>query len=229
MSCMNSALLLIVTLTSSFGLAEETRVSNARFGFNVTIPDGFSPAQSADAVTLYSYLDRDPATEGPAWAIQIQRLEGTISVGSRLKESEMPRTPGLKATLQELTWKGHTLDVIRQETTEAPAYVVFGIQYPLSGEAVQLQVGGPIADEAGIYERFCEVASSFDNTVPLVIGTPAKLTSSERQNKFVSGLIRMAITVVVIALIVRAVFAGMRRRRERLDHVQNPDPGRRFD
>ena len=62
----------------------------------------------------------------------------------------MPRTPGLKATLQELTWKGHTLDVIRQETTEAPAYVVFGIQYPLSGEAVQLQVGGPIADEAGI-------------------------------------------------------------------------------
>lgn len=158
-----------ILLVGSVAVAAE--VNDDTFGFKLTIPEGFTPvaAGAAQPDTLHSFTRREAGPEAPAHIIQLQRLHGTISPTQRLTPEDFPEVEGIKTTLQEFTWKGHTLDVMRQTMALANGaeYVVFGIQYPLSGEAVQLQVGGLVQDEKKIHALFTQLAGAFQNTKPL--------------------------------------------------------------
>lgn len=146
-------------------------VDDAAFGFRLTIPEGFSPVAdgTSDPDTLHKFASPRAAPEDPVHVIQLHRLHGVISPTSRMKPEEIPVVEGIKTTLQEFVWKGHTLDVMRQTVALANGteLLTFTIQYPLSGEAVQLQVGGLVQDEKKIHALFTQLAGAFQNTRPL--------------------------------------------------------------
>jgi hypothetical protein len=194
-------------------------LTNRVFGFRMSIPDSFHEiAVGADEPdTLCKFVDRDPTPNEPATAIQVQRLHGIINWQQRLKLEEIPKIAGFSTTLEETTWSGMNLDVIRQVASlpNQTQYVVYGIQFPLSDEAVQLHVGGPAEKDEEVRALFKTAVASFKNTKPLV-GDPSAptgrmLSNEERISKLASGIARMAITVVVLLLIVRA-FTRSRRK-----------------
>src|SRR5216117_3556272 len=106
----------------------------------------------------------------------------------------------------ETPWANLHLDVIRQVLSlpDQSKYVVYGVQFPLSDEAVQMQVGGPIAKDEEVRALFKTVVASFKKTKSLVGGSSAPagrmLTKEERISRLVSGIVRMAITVIVLSL-----------------------------
>ena len=127
-----------------------------------------------------------------------------------MKPSDIPKIEGISTTLQELNWKGLELDVMRQTITlpTGTDFIVYGIQYPLSGEAVQLQVGGPIQQDGETYKLFTQVAQSFGNTRPLPGANGVSLRTLSTQEcieKLGSGIIRLTITGIVIIFIFRLV------------------------
>ena len=143
-------------------------LKDASFGFRLEVPDHFTqlPADPSDPDTIYQFTGNQSTPDAPAQVIQIQRLRGTIAPGFRLKESEFPVTEGMTTTIQDFTWRGLKVDVTRQTLTlpEGLQLVIFSIQYPLSGEAVQLQVGGPASEEQQISSLFHQLAGQFQNT-----------------------------------------------------------------
>jgi hypothetical protein len=194
------------------GLVSAAELNDSTFGFRLNVPEGFTKLEvdESEPDTIYKFVDREPTQDDPAHVIQIQRLRGVISLSSRMKQSEIPIIKGIKTTLQEFTWKGHELDVLRQ-TIVLPngiEYVIFGIQYPLSDEAVQLQVGGPVREEERTYELFSQLAGAFHNTKP--IHSPSsltfrKLSPAERVQKLIAGIVQLAFTAVVIVVLFRIV------------------------
>jgi len=211
-------LVLLLAFTSIIASAED--LTNQAFGFRVKIPDTFHKIATAPSEpdTLYKSVDRVPNQSDPPTAIQIQRLRGTISPHQRLKLDEMPKIAGLSTTLEEITWSALRLDVTRQvmPLPDQTRYVAYGIQFPLSDEAVQLHVGGPIAKDEEVRVLFKEVVASFRNTKPLAGGASAPvgrlLTKEERISRLLSGIARMAITLVVLASIVIAILRSRRKK-----------------
>jgi len=164
----------------------------------------------SDPNTIYSFVDREPSPESPAVVIQIQRLRGLINPEMRLDASDCGIADGISTTIQEFTWNGLETDVIRQTLTLPIGvdYVVYGIQYPLSGEAVQLQVSGPVQQDQEIYELFTQVARDFENTRPLHeagdLGV-RKRPMEDRIQDFVTGITRLSLTAIAIFVIFRLV------------------------
>jgi hypothetical protein len=201
----------LVTCLAGFlalvGAAAAGELSDVKFGFRLDIPDGFTEleADPSDPATLYKSIDREPAEDDPGHVILIQRLGGVIEVDSRIR-GKLPVVEGVETTLQEFSWKGHKQDVIRNVLTlpGGVEYVVYGIQYPLSGEAVQLQVGGPVAEDEKVHARFLQVAGGFKNTKPLYsAGPPAgrELSGIERTERIVTGIGKLVATALVLALL----------------------------
>jgi len=194
------------------GAAVAAELDDSSFGFRLTVPDTFTEFEVGESEpnTLYKYVDREPTPDDPAYVIQIQRLRGVITPTDRMKKSEMPIVEGITSTLQDFTWRGLVLDVIRQTILlpNGDQYIVFGIQYPLSGEAVQLQVGGPSGEEDKLYSLFSQIAGDFQNTKPLHSSSPAttrKLSSSERIQKLFTGIVGLVVTAIVIVFVFRMI------------------------
>lgn len=207
-------ILLLVLILLAFTLsARATEIVDSEFGFRVVIPEPFFELQvdQSEPDTIYKYVDREPTPGDPAVVIQVQRLRGLISLRSRMKPSEIPQVEGISTTLQEFKWKQHDLDVMRQTITLPTGvdYVVYGIQYPLTGEAVQLQVGGPLRQDQEVYGIFSQVAQGFSNTKPLLDDSDGlsirKLSAQERTQKLISGIVRLTITAIVVLLVFRFV------------------------
>lgn len=192
--------------------AKATELNDSQFGFRLNVPDFFNRLEvdSSEPDTIYKFIDRPAASDTPAQVIQIQRLRGVISATSRMKQSDLPIVDGVATTLQEFTWKGLGLDVVRQEV-KLPGdrkFMIFTIQYPLSGEAVQLQVGGPSEEEAKIYDLFTKTAGGFENTRPLhAAASPniRKLSTEERVGKIVRGVMGLAVIVIIVVSLFRVV------------------------
>jgi len=199
-----------VVLLFVTGPTSATELNDSLFGFRLVVPEGFTKLEIApsEADTIYKFADRDLTPDDPAHVIQIQRLRGLISPTARMNESDLPIIEGITTTLQEFSWKGLILDVTRQVITlpNGINYVVFGIQYPLSGEAVQLQVGGPEGDETEVYSQFSTIAADFENTKPLhSVGSISfrKLSTAERVQKLISGILQLTVTSFVIVFLFR--------------------------
>lgn len=200
----------LVVLLFVTGATSASELNDSWFGFRLVLPEGFTKLEldPSETDTLYKFADRDLTPDDPAHVIQIQRLRGVISPTARMKESDLPIIEGITTTLQEFSWKGLQLDVTRQAISlpNGINYVVFGIQYPLSGEAIQLQVGGPEKDETEVYSVFSTIAEDFENTKPLhSFGSVSfrKLSTGERIQKLISGILQLTVTSFVIVFLFR--------------------------
>jgi len=208
---MNARTLAVSFLTGALLFAQAANAKELKdpsFGFRLEVPDHFTqlPADPSDPDTIYQFTGNQPAPDAPAQVIQIQRLRSTIAPGFRLKDSEFPVTEGMTTTIQDFTWKGLKVDVTRQTLTlpEGLQLIIFGIQYPLSGEAVQLQVGGPASEEQQISALFQQLAGQFENTKPLHSTGKfevRKLSTEERAGKMAGGIVRLSIVALVIILL----------------------------
>ena len=130
---------------------------------------------------IHSYVDREPTPEDPVTGIQIQRLRSRIDPNTRLKEADIPKIEGIKISLQECDWNGRKMDVMRQDMSlqNGKAYLVYVIQFPLAGEAVQMRVGGRAERESAVSKLFAESAAKFQNTKPLVTTNPTDKMTDE--------------------------------------------------
>lgn len=205
--------------------AEET-VTDSKFGFSFKVPDPFfklddNPEQPD---TLYSYADKNPEPAEPATVIQVQRLRGVVDPDEHLKASDIPATEGVTTTLEMLTWQDRKLDVIRQiiQQPESPAMVGYTVQMPLQKEAVQIVVGGPVGKDADIRKVFHATAADFKNLKPLYsrAKSAVKKTGSlstepipedERWKLMLTGIFKMTITVLVVAIFVQAIAKKLRK------------------
>ncbi|HXR04070.1 MAG TPA: hypothetical protein VN836_05105 [Verrucomicrobiae bacterium] len=131
---------------------------------------------------------------------------------------EIRKISGLAAALEVTTWSGLRLDVIRQVAPlpNQNRYVMYAVQFPLSGEAVQLHVGGPIAKDEAVRLLFKTEVASFKNTKPLVDDSSAPmgrvLTGEERISRLFAGIARLAITVAVLSFIVITILRSRRKK-----------------
>lgn len=214
-------LLIASTLTARVNAVE---INDYVFGFRVEVPETFVEleADSSDPDTIHKYIEREPAPNQPACVIQIQRLRGLIGLDSRMADTEIPVEQGVATTVQEYVWRDHKMDVLRQTLTLQTdiQYVVFGIQYPLSGEAVQVQVGGPQARESEVHSLFSRVATSFLNDKPLyapdkpVTVITRELSTDERFSKLMRGTIKLAITVVAVVFLLLVLMRAISKKKE---------------
>jgi hypothetical protein len=210
----------VALLASTSVVANAEELTNRTFGFRMSIPDSFHEIAigANEPDTLGKFADRDPNPSDPPTVIQIQRLRGTIGRYQRLKLEDMPKIAGMTSTLEETTWDGLRLDIMRQVMTlpNQTQYVAYGIQFPLSDEAVQLHVGGPVAKDEEVRLLFKTEVTSFKNTKPLVDDSSARsgrmLTNEERIFRLLLGIAQMAITVAVIAFVVITILRSRRKK-----------------
>ncbi len=208
-----------ILISTSVG-ASAKDLSDRVFGFQVSIPDSFHEIAVGpdEPDTLYKFADGNPNPTVPPDAIQIQRLRGVISLHQRLNLDEIRKISSLAATLEVTTWSGLRLDVIRQVAPlpNQNRYVMYAVQFPLSGEAVQLHVGGPIAKDEAVRLLFKTEVASFKNTKPLVDDSSAPmgrvLTGEERITRLFAGIARLAITVAVLSFIVITILRSRRKK-----------------
>ena len=167
MSSISVALLSLLVVLST--AARGSDIVDEEFGFRFDVPDGFTGSDLANSGSrLYQFLDRTPAADDLATVITIERLNGLVDPEQRLNEDEIPEQPGVQTFLTERTWQDIPLDVMinRMEAPAGPV-IVHIIQFPLSGEALQLVVGGPVSRSAEVAEVFDQAVEGFENIGPL--------------------------------------------------------------
>lgn len=195
-------------------------IVDEQFGFRFEVPEGFleSAIEESDRDSLYQLLDRDPTPDNPATVIQVQRLRGTIDPDQRLSVEDVPDIDGMTTSLEETRWNGQPIDVMRQvmEIGEV-TFVVYGAQFPLPREAVQLQVGGPVEREAETKMLFERSVASFKSTRPIARSRRTSMpqpNDSNRISKLSSGIFRLSVTVIIICCIVGFIGNWIRQRRK---------------
>ncbi len=138
-------------------------LKDTNFGFSVKIPDPFKDVgKGADPNTLYQFTDGEPAPGKMPRVIIIQRMHGTIAKEGHMKPSDIPLPPGGKATIEKFKWNDLNLELTRviYPIPDGGSLVVYGTQYPLPKEAVQLQVGGSMEHDAELRKLFETLAGS---------------------------------------------------------------------
>ncbi len=172
-------------------------IVDSQFGFRLKIPGTFALAEGDEPHpdAIHSYL-RMPESEQPWIGIEIQRMRMVIPIHDRMAPSDLSQSPELRRTLQELTWKAYQLDVVRTVVRRANETdrVHYGIQYPLSEEAVQLTIGGPLSADTEIRQIFVQVASSFENLRPLHQPRPRE------SHSVLIGLVAILVSALVLVL-----------------------------
>ena len=205
-----------ISLTSAWS----TEIKDTRFGFRVTIPDDFKKVEPppSDKEVIYLFMKGEPTPERPSSVIQIQRLGGVIRADHTIKGSKLPEQAGLVSRVDDFEWQGRRMDLM-QMTLDLPTggkLRSYTFQCPLSGEAVQLVVGGPVEQEAELRSVFDAVTKSLVNTKPLhgegadPAVTTRELTSDERQKKMWLGIFKMSVLALVVAILVRGLFRALR-------------------
>lgn len=124
-------------------------VCNEAIGFRIEIPDGFTDnPQPQPAHMLYAFLHVGAGE--PTTAINIERLGGTIRPGPVTSEfyeglrRSLP--PDAQVQQEKMPWKTHQLDVFGLEfSLSEGAVCTWSVQVPLAREAIQINVGGPMA------------------------------------------------------------------------------------
>ena len=204
--------------------APAAEIDDRRFGFRATIPDGFEkvelPPEEKD--TVYQFMKGEPSPAHPALVIQIQRLRGLIRLGQSIKEAELPKQEGIEMKVDQFEWRGHRMDLLKTTVTtpDGPKIRSYVFQCPLAGEAVQLVVGGSLDQDEEIRGTFDSVAKSLVNTKPLQgeAGAPGvttrELSSDERQKLLWTGIFKLSLFALVLAILVRGVFRTIRGKKK---------------
>lgn len=166
------AALLTFGLSMIGEVALSAEIDEPAYGFQCSIPDGFDQPRSHlllhfGDLSLYHFMDRTPVPGDPANHIIFKRLGEIHEVGRNPKT--IPQKEGRTGTLETFEWNQRTFNIARIEENYADEglFVHYLINFPLSKEAVQLQVIGPVERDQQLRQLFYEVAGNFKNTTPL--------------------------------------------------------------
>ncbi|MFO1485272.1 MAG: hypothetical protein U1F71_18065 [Verrucomicrobiaceae bacterium] len=152
--------------------------------------------------------------------LQIQRLRGVIDPAKSMGEADPAEFKGATPTVQNFVWRGSKLETLRlsQPLPDGRKFIVESIQYPLSGEAVQLQVGALEQREREVRSLFEDVAYKFINTRPLYDPSPKvelrtePLSERESTVRLIEGLERLVGVGVAIGAL---IYFGIKSRRNK--------------
>jgi hypothetical protein len=140
-------LLAYMVLTVVCGAASSgEKIDDRKFGFRLTVPDGFKRYRDREqGDVIYTFATPPPAAK--PLLIQIMRMRGVI--GTERLDPKVAAKQAANIAIVTEHWKSHDVDVLRMPIkVGGKEWVVFQAQIPLKREAVQLGVGGPIANEA---------------------------------------------------------------------------------
>ena len=217
---MNSLTILLLVIFTFASTVNGEELTDSGFGFRATIPDGYRtiPIGAEEPDFLYRFVEESPEAANTL-VIQFQRMRGTIPVGDRLAPDETvlgDQGNGISISLESFQWRGTTMDVFRTVSPlpDGSNMIMRGIQFPLAGEAIQLQVGGVESREQEARHLFESVAGSFQNTQPLPPrgSTSRNLSPDERTKKLSTGIFSLAVTVLVVVFLITLLARLFRRK-----------------
>ena len=211
--------LLIAFVLTVASLANALEVDDPKHGFRLTVPDDFLREPSPpDKAVLYQFR-RDKEPGQGASVIAVKALDGTFPIRKRVKPSEIPTEEGVEVSFDQIEWQAYTMDVVisKVETPGKTKSVFYTIHFPLSNQAVQLRVGGPIGKEAEIRSLFDGTVASFINTRPLngEDGSPRDDLGKSQSYKFGELVAKVGIWTLITFVVVRLIarLAGGKKKR----------------
>lgn len=138
----------LLLLASSRLSAGEVVVDQAH-GFNLTLPDGFSPNDAlvgAEPSIIHAFTLGDPNDEEFDIFLIIEKMKGTIG-REPLKPEHLP--PGFQGKMFTATWQGFEVEGFEvPEQLGEIATVTYNVQIPLERAAIQVKLFGPRDREA---------------------------------------------------------------------------------
>jgi len=206
---------IIFPLTTSTSHARE--IVDKKLGFRITIPDEFEefpvPVGMERPTILYSFIRQSDTGENNV-NIMIERMNGTIGRELLTVESLEPRQgelpPGSKLTIYKTQWKGHALTGSDMRMIEGGIpFIARSVQVPLSGEAIQITVGGPAAADTEITQVLEQMLGTLEGESNWDAGASEDDGFERRVTAIFNSLRYVA---AVIALI---VFLRIRRKKRR--------------
>ena len=207
-------ILVIVATFARPSLADT--VSDARRGFSFTLPEGYveNPGGTREPKLNLAFAHGEAGTPGFAM-LQVASLGGTIGRGKldhkivERSARDAVRGSGVEITKFEYRhakWQSFELELlVTHFDKDGQALITLSTQVPLAKEAIQLNLAGPVEDEARLLADFQKVLASFQ-------GKSNWLTAAERGER----LGRSAGTIVgFVAGVAAVVFLFLRQRRRR--------------
>jgi hypothetical protein len=212
-------------------------IESKQFGFRFTVPSGYyeaaDPNPSPDLI--YNFTDREGTFLDPANVLRFERMRGTISVSDRISKEEFNRAKraaaerfGQEVSLEEAFWDGKTLDVFRSVVVANGVEIVsYSVQFPLTGEAIQLTVGGAADRGNVIRNEFRKAVGAFEATNGVKLHAGRKLSSDERTRRLAQGLGQLVVTgAVAFILIGGSVSVVLRLTRKKSKSASRGKSGR---
>ena len=151
------AAVLLSASTSNAQTASGYDVYNESLEFKFKLPQGFVELglpKNDQSKMVGKYLKEVDVN----CVIQIQRLGGRLDPNNRLSLEGYKDLPGVSTTVETGIWNGKTIDITRKTTND---YVVYAVQFPMPGEAIQLEYGGPVHKDADLKTTFDKIVASF--------------------------------------------------------------------
>jgi hypothetical protein len=220
MKTLNHMVAIFLLSMVSHSAAEE--IINEEFGFRFVVPAGFAkaPISPQEKNTLHKYTKSEGAEAAIVMVMQIQRLHGVIDPAQSMAGSVPALFNGVAPIVQPFVWRGSKLETLRlsQPLPDGRKFIVDSIQFPLNGEAVQLQLGGLEEQEREVRSLFEDAASKFINTRPLHGSASADslrtepLSERESRVRLIEGLERFAAVGVGIGAL---IYFGIKSRRNK--------------
>ncbi len=137
------------------------RIEDGELRVAFDMPKGYESLPVENRPKGYQHAFVKPAASGPSHVLLVRGLGGTLP-REHLKAKDVPA--GQSASLELVDWRGLQGDAIRS-VAAAPGDVKFvslTVQIPLQGQAVQMEFGGPLQQEAEMRSTVAKVLASFD-------------------------------------------------------------------
>lgn len=166
-------------------------------GFNISVPLPHEYEDMKSVPTLKNELIAvgrwNEQKSGLVRLLSISDLGGTI--GREDLSKVVPAKQGVNVI--KVKWKTFDIDTFRiEEKGEDQSWVTLNAQVPTVPRAIQIRIFGPASDEP-------ELLGLLNSTLAGLESKTNWLTTVERVNHGLDGLIRLIITIAVIGLILR--------------------------
>jgi hypothetical protein len=180
-------------------------VSDNELNFSLTVPDRYIQlASSGD--TVYSFATSDPAAGVPEAVIAVQRMHGVIGP----EPLDLAATGISDAHFLNEKWKTFDIDGFAGHLTKnGIQFAARAVQIPLQREAVQIIVVVPIEREAIADGVLREFLAGLDG--PSNWPIKPELSPYERGRLLGQGVVRLAVTIALLAAVTVAVVRYFRR------------------
>jgi hypothetical protein len=181
-------------------------VSDDKLGLRLTVPDGFArdPARVKGKV-IHTFHRPASGKEKFGTFIVVSRLGGLLGREKLDPKEFAAQSP--RATLEGEKWKEFDIEVFRvPEEQDGVSVLTFNAQVPLKPEAVQVAVIGDA-------DREDELRGVLRSTLDGLEGETNWLSTRKRVALLTEGVVRLALTVVVVAVIAVVIWRVVRKRR----------------